>query len=471
MVVVGAGGVVVARVGAERSVESTVRGFFGARQAGDCEGLLDYLDEASWSEGGRLGRDEFVARCEDVVGIYHPELADLAVVSETRDTAVVQIGVPLADGRVPASQIAFEDRPQGLVVRAPGLTDEEADEVGAYTAYEQGELIHDASTWRVRLDAGFLRIGRSIEQTIADYLRAYREGECEDATGFLSAAARAGRQGVVDRCETLADRSAELRRDLPEDPAVHGDIRHPSVVSQPSSIEVDALDHDRVTAETRWVDTTTVEADRITQTVGLVRQDLAWRLTDPSLAVVRTAELTTRLLAESDVGLPPGMPALVHPETSAEPFEAGPRGYEGTDATEQRRRHGFRAGLAASYGGVDDGVELVVYELADAEAARGYADRFGDRVAADSTWHQPLPPAAVTGADGSLAVVTECAGPSLRPASMPVGCDHADKAAAVGARGRFVVAVEVTDHADPDPTSGDLVARATTLLRAQLTRL
>jgi hypothetical protein len=472
VVAVGAGGVLVARSGGERSVEATVQGFFEARRDGDCERLLDYLHEPSWSEGDRLGRREFLTHCEEAVDGYRPELAGVEVVSETGDAAVVQMATPVA-GDAPLPRPGVGDRPQGLVVRAPQLTDDEQAGLGIDAAYEQGQLVRDGSTWRVRLDPRFLRIGRSVEQTVIGYLRAYREGECEEAAGFVSDDAwtgdtadaggdRAGRRGFVERCEAVAELTAGSRRSLPDDPTVETSLNEPQLVALPVAIDLTSTHRDRVTAEVRW-------SGDLAQAVRLVRRDLTWELTDPSLDVVRLADLSAGLLREPDLGLARAALTPVRPLLPSDPYGLGPG--EGTDAAERRHEHGFEVGLTTRFGGHPRRVDLLVYEFADAAGARGYAGHFGGRIAEDATRHQEVAPVDVPGIEGSLAVVTECAGPSLRPASYPVDCGRANKAAAVGARGRFVVAVELTDYRDPDPPADQLVGRAMNVLRTQLDRL
>jgi hypothetical protein len=471
---VGAGGWLVACARGATSVEATVQGFFEARQAGDCERLVDYLDASSWSEEGNLSREEFLAFCEEAIEDYQPELAEVEVVSQTEDSAVVQMSIPLDDEALsPVAELG--DRQSGFVVGAPALTDEERADVGADAAYEQGQLVREGSTWRVRLDPWFLRIGRSVEQTVAGYLHAYRDGDCEDATRFVSDDAwsgdsgesgdrDAGRQQFVERCQAVAERSAEHRQDGADDPSRATVVIHPLVVAQPTAVELTTTRRDRATAQVHW-------NGRATQTILLVRQDVTWKLTDPTLDVVRSAELGTRLLSESDVGLPPGTPAPVHPQLRTDPFALGPQGFEGGDAAEQRDHSGFQTGLTNSYGETPHRVDLLAYEFADAEGARRYADHLGGRIAQNATRYQQLTPVEVPGIDSSLAVVTECAGPAFRHASQPVDCRHANKAAAVGARGQFVVSVELTDYEGPDLAAGELLDQATNLLRTQLDRL
>jgi hypothetical protein len=202
-----------------------------------------------------------------------------------------------------------------------------------------------------------------------------------------------------------------------------------------------------------------------------VHQKATWQLTDPWLEVVRSADLSARLLREPDVGLPPEWPQVIHPELRSDPFGLGPQGYEGADAAERRRDHGFRTGLTVSFGEHPYGVDLLAYEFADAEGATQYAEHLGARIAADATRYQELTPVEVAGIAGSLAVVTECAGPAFRHASVPLDCLQANKAAAIGATGRFVVAVEVADYEGPNLPAAQLVDQATNLLRTQLSRL
>jgi hypothetical protein len=462
---VGVGGWLVARAGDGTSIEATVRGFFEARQAGHCEQVVDYLSRSSWSEDGRLGRHEFLDHCEAAIDDYQPELADVAVVSETGDTAVVQMAIPLDDEAL-APMPDLGDRAQGFVVGASMLTDDQRADVGADAAYEQGELVREGSTWKVRSDPWFLRIGRSVEQTVAGYLDSYRDGDCDEAIGFVSDGAwstdsEADRQQFIDRCEAVAQSSAAYREESAHDPIT---VAHPSVVAAPTAVELTASGSDQVTAEVQW-------NGRPTQTVRFLRQDVTWQLTDPWLEVVRTADLSAHLLSEPDVGLPPATPALVHPDLRTDPFDAGPQGYEGADAAERRRDHGFQGGLTVSFGEHPYRVDLLAYEFTDAEGATQYAEHLGTRIADVATRYQELTSVEVTDVDGSLAVVTECAGPDFRPASQPVDCGQANRAAAVGARGRFVAAVEVVDYEGPDLPAGELVDQAINLLRTQLDRL
>lgn len=48
-----------------RSVDEAVRGFVDAYNTGDCEQLIDYLSEATWSEDGQVSREQYLSQCAE----------------------------------------------------------------------------------------------------------------------------------------------------------------------------------------------------------------------------------------------------------------------------------------------------------------------------------------------------------------------------------------------------------------------
>ena len=87
--------------GGELSAEQTVEAYFTALGERDCEALIDYVSEDSWSEGGSVTRDDALAGCEDEqANAPTYELDDLAVTEgggEGDDTAVVDATVTADD--------------------------------------------------------------------------------------------------------------------------------------------------------------------------------------------------------------------------------------------------------------------------------------------------------------------------------------------------------------------------------------
>ncbi|MGH9210063.1 MAG: hypothetical protein ACRD2C_05205 [Acidimicrobiales bacterium] len=127
-------GVGALRIG--RSVEQTVSGYVDAYNDGTCERLLDHLSEAVWSQGGEVGREEFVERCTtgaDARGArpwqsaLHVTSGEVQLDGDDRATAVVTVGVDAGS--------LFQIEPVTVVLireglewklhgHQPGLTDE-----------------------------------------------------------------------------------------------------------------------------------------------------------------------------------------------------------------------------------------------------------------------------------------------------------------------------------------------------------
>lgn len=188
-----------------RSIEETVDEFFEAQRAGDCEGLLELVSEASWSNGGRWSRDEFLSHCAEALDGYEPDVGHVSV--------------------------AVYDEDGGYIAR-----DEDADEVGdralvsvtsrseLWDIYRRGSqnpaghVLREDGEWKVETDDVVLRIGRSVHETVIGYLDAYNQGDCERLIAFLSEDAwseggEQGRDEFLDGCGDAAESRGE--RDQP----------------------------------------------------------------------------------------------------------------------------------------------------------------------------------------------------------------------------------------------------------------
>jgi hypothetical protein len=427
----------------ERSVEGTVRDFFAARADGDCARLLELLSEASWSDGGRLSRRQFLRSCRDVVGEHRPDLVGVDVVSEEGDRAVVNLSV-LGD---PAQR---PERHDGVLVATgehPPL------------AYEVGQLVREGGEWKVRADQRFLRIGRSVEQTVRRFVDLFNDDDCERQVDLLSPAAmsaggsdgRRRREEYVDRCRT----AAESR------PA------HVDALGVPDTVEVTLDPDDDRTATARWHPVSDVgeaadpfRPSTLAETVTLVREGLAWKL-DRLPGAVHDVELQARLLPEP----PPGVLGAAGSHVQLHLQQSFPVSDEGSDAREQRARAGFVRGDAISFGTDDpdalETLDVVLYEFEDGDGARRYAEHLAERVGQGAGSVSPAPVPSVADV---RAAVTRCAEPSAGG-----GCARGSNAVGLGVSGRFLTAAWLYDSREP--AVGELTGRVEEVVRAQLDRL
>lgn len=85
--------------GSARSPEQTVEQFWEAARTGDCDTAIGLVTEKVWSEEGTLTRDEALADCQESFadGDEIPQVEDSTLVSETGDTAVVDVTMAVPD--------------------------------------------------------------------------------------------------------------------------------------------------------------------------------------------------------------------------------------------------------------------------------------------------------------------------------------------------------------------------------------
>jgi hypothetical protein len=417
----------------ERSAEGTVRAFFDARQVGDCTRLLDLLSGESWSDGGRLDRDEFLEQCADVVDEYRPELGDVEVVSDDGDRVVVNLSIPDVAPPQP-----LPGRQEGVLVQAPNEGE---------LAYETGRLVREDGEWKVEADLAFLRIGRSVEQTVRGFVNAFNDGDCESLIDYLSERAWSDDGGLdraeyIDRCVEEADARLALPDQL-------------TAIGEPDEIEVSVDRDDRGTAVAVW---DALPANQVpVETVTLVREGFEWKLDGPPDTVERV-EFEALLLA--DEPLPGFRRAEVERISSGTESSSFFDIEEGDDIAERRGEAGFERGAIGTFRENDESitrVTVLLYEFEEDEGARTYAEFLANRVGDQADSASPAPVPSVTEVRGA---VTYCADD---------GCLHATAATGVAVDGRFVVAVELAD-AD-DPPTGELIGRTEGVVHAQLDRL
>jgi hypothetical protein len=80
------------------SPEQTVRDYFDATQDGDCERLVELVNEQLWSENGKVKRDEAIDQCEESVGRASDmdvKLKKVKTVSEKDGKATVKVDVSI----------------------------------------------------------------------------------------------------------------------------------------------------------------------------------------------------------------------------------------------------------------------------------------------------------------------------------------------------------------------------------------
>jgi hypothetical protein len=234
----------------QRTAAETVSGFLQAQRDGDCERLVDLVTERSWSDGGRLGRGEFLERCADALDHYDLGMEQTDIDLELLD----DLGEPTDD----------PDRAVAASVVAPALPDD----LGLAGPGEDGRLVRQAGEWRVETGDGILRIGRSVDQTVQGYVEAYNEGDCERVADHLSEAAWTW-DGELDRRESMATctEAAAARRE-----------RRWQVPAQVQGMVGVVLEDDgRATAEVAMVQPTGM-APLDPDEVVLVREGLEWKL-------------------------------------------------------------------------------------------------------------------------------------------------------------------------------------------------
>jgi hypothetical protein len=440
--------VVVAGVGcgvgersSQRSAEETVRAFFEARRAGDCERLAELVSRRSRSAGGPAEHDRFVEACAEVVGDYRPELATVEVVSEGGSDAVVNMAVEHARPLSP-------DRGDGVLsVSVDGET----------RAYEVGHLVHEGGEWKVEVDEGFLRVGRSVDQTVRAFVNAFNDDDCERLVDSVSESLReamwsdgerSSREAAVEACATAAG----ARRELPDIPVT---------LAQPATVDV-SLDRGGG-ATARW-DVSAEVPSGPRETATLVKDALGWKL-DSLPEGVQRVELRRQLLYElPSTGFRPEQFASVDfsdPDRFSEPNE-------GDDLVERRSETGFRRGAVAMFlrdeddDNDDDYAQssVALYEFGDGEGARTYAELLADRVSQQADSESPSPRPSV--ADARAAVVT-CR------YTDGGGCARAYGAAGVTVEGRLLVFVTLNDARQPAAEA--LAGEVEEVLHAQLDRL
>jgi hypothetical protein len=430
-----AGGVAVwvASRGEGRSVEATVQAFFEARRVGDCHGLLALVSEASWSDGGRLTRDQFLESCEEVVDEYGPRLAAVEVVAEDRERAAVDLSVRQRQGQQrPAGSV-----PGGLVVTAS--------DVRTSRVYEGATLVRESGEWRVATDPYLVRIGRSVEDTVIGYVEAYNDGDCERLLDHLSEAVWST-DGELDRAEGLRRCTAEAEaRTAAAEARLHTDDPPPPLVSL-TQIGVTFGRDGTATAEVEWA-----QAPR--ESLALVRDGLEWKVAD-RLQMVAYHELDLRLLDEPlpGYGADGGSPVLpgMEPVVGFQPSEGG-------DAPERRRGAGFTVGLVQPFTDSTNDVTILLYEFETPDGARGYAQHLAGRFGRSSDPPVVPPPDA-----NPYRTVVRC--------DVDDTCRYAAEVAVVASQDRYVVGVNVEDYVS-NPTADSLLAQADQILQAQLAAL
>lgn len=85
--------------GGSRTPEQTVEQFWQAARTRDCESAIGLVTEKVWSEDGSISRDEALADCRDSFTDEDeiPQIEDTTLVSETGDTAVVDVTMTVPD--------------------------------------------------------------------------------------------------------------------------------------------------------------------------------------------------------------------------------------------------------------------------------------------------------------------------------------------------------------------------------------
>jgi hypothetical protein len=260
----------------ERSPQQVLDDFLAARQAGDCEQVLDLVAPDSWSQDGRLHRSGFLDQCEDAI-------ADL----ETRMTRPPRLIV-----EDPSPDEAPSEGERALV--SPRAVDSDGEE------QVLGALVFHDRRWLVELDRHVLRLGRSPEETVQGYLRAYNDGDC-DAVLDLLAPALWSRDGALSAEQFLAQcqREADARARSEQLTAEIADLEVTSISADSASVEVGVREDDggnRLTHEA--------------ETMELVPDGLEWTLSgaspgagrgDVPLLGVRLLEVDALLLDELTV--------------------------------------------------------------------------------------------------------------------------------------------------------------------------
>jgi hypothetical protein len=100
----------VLRVG--RSIEETVRGYIDAYNTGDCDHLIDYIGEATWSEDGRLSRDQYLGQCADQAAARAATVSPDDSLATARELRVPrEIDVSLDEGNPLAATATWEAYP------------------------------------------------------------------------------------------------------------------------------------------------------------------------------------------------------------------------------------------------------------------------------------------------------------------------------------------------------------------------
>ena len=258
--------------GPELSPAQVVSGFFQAQRDGDCARLLELVSEASWSDGGERSRDEFLEQCAAALEGYGPAVGrlDIGEIDEDGDRITV-------DWSLGSAQPVVDGHEEG----------------------QRGTLVREDGRWMVRLDDFLLHIGRSVDETVRDYLEVYNQADCERLVSYLSEAVWSV------HARTTTDFVTQCQQEVEDRPSW----------GQPQALaatftEISVDDDDRAEA----VVTVTLGGGAISgsagedETVRLVREGLQWRLAGSEalpddwpgapLRAVAYAELEPRLVDE-----------------------------------------------------------------------------------------------------------------------------------------------------------------------------
>lgn len=438
----GVGGWLVVAGDSGPSPDDTVRAFFDARRARDCERLVDLVSASSWPDGGDdLDRAGRVAQCRDVVDAEVREPDQIEVVDEDDDAAVVDLSLPVA------GHIALAGPHPGIVVREL-VVDGDTSTFEA-RAHAEGRLVREGGEWKVRLDHGFLHVGRSIERTVSGFAEAFRAGDCERMTDYVGASGWE-RGGGVTRDEHLArcvasvavrDDATDLLGDVGEQAAVQG-------------LRVSPTGDGRVIAEVQWGSGTT-------DTVPLHLDGGEWVLDAPPDRLGLMEVVPFLVDPVDDGAFTAGPPTLVSPETEVVVDISDMP--EGDDAVERRSEHGFLRGVTSDYTGPEGtSLHVVVFEFADLAGALGYGELLASRVAQTSSPGSPTPVPSVAEARAGL---IQCGGDAGDD------CTLANSTVALGTRGRFLVGVNLIDFDDTYAPAAEALSRTEAILQAHLARL
>lgn len=328
-----------------RTVQSTVADFFAAQRAGDCVRLTELVTTDSWSANGKLSTAEFVRQCRPATKDAKATYSDLRVVSQTRDRATVTMRVrfPRSDGNGAAS---FDD---------------------------SSTLRREDGVWRLTTD-GLLRIGRTFQEVVYDYVDAARAGDCHRMAGLLDTSSAPA--NFLARCE--AERNHAHAVGL--------------TIAKFAPAGKDKIDVTVFTTADRSEEGVT---GAFTEQITLVYRDFQWKLALPSfsegrLAMIAALELGDRVIEPASLPtlLAANDPADGPKQTLSSSSQIVPA-LPATDPESHSPLYGFQKTYAVQGGGR---IQVDLFAFGDEKAAVSfshwmvdyYLDEYGDRASGEA---------------------------------------------------------------------------------------